>query len=751
SDSVTQNIIVYPQPTASFSVNDSTQCLSGNSFAFTNSSTGASIYNWNFGDGNSSTQTNPSHAYINTGAFTVKLISTTSNGCSDSSTKTLAVYPQPTAGFSVNDSTQCLRDNSFAFTNSSSGASTYSWNFGDGNFSAQTNPNYVYINQGTFTVKLISTTSNGCSDSSTKTVKVYPQPIALFNINDNTQCLSGNSFSFINSSAVASNYNWSFGDGDSSTQISPNHTYVNPGMFNVKVFVTNSIGCADSLIKTVTVYPQPTAGFSVNDNIQCLGGNSFSFTNSSLGASTYNWIFGDGNFSTQTNPTYVYTNSGTFNVKMFAINSDGCSDSSTKNITLYPQPNKVEFLLLNKSIQCISGNNFVFQNKSVGAISFLWLFGDGDSSSNFLTNHSFNNTGDYQIKLYGFTKHNCIDSNSIKVDVKAMPVADFEVNDSAQCLRGNKFEFLNKSTVISDSLNFEWAFGDANYSNIKNPIHSYNNGGNFNVKLKAISEYGCENELIKNIYVYEMPVADFITNDSTQCLLNNEFVFTNNSKNSSSYNWSLGDGTNSTKENNTHTYNSSGEYSVVLISVSDKACIDTIEKDVIVYEQPIIDLGNDTSLTYWDSILLDAGQGFASYLWNDDSTAQTKLIKGNLLAVGNYQYSVVVHDLNACSTSDTIIISIIPSAINDEDFKTKIKLFPNPCGNLLNIKIEGITKQKLQIELIDFYGRSVYREELNTVKSITKSQIDMTDYSKGIYLIKFSSAEFQFIERVVKK
>ncbi|MEA3495403.1 MAG: C25 family cysteine peptidase, partial [Bacteroidota bacterium] len=244
---------------ADFSINDSTQCKSGNNFVFTNSSTGASTYSWDFGDGNSSTQTSPSHVYANSGSYSVKLISTNSKGCSDSSTKTLAVYPQPTASFSVNDSTQCLSGNSFAFTNSSTGASTYNWNFGDGNSSTQTSPSHVYSNSGSYSVKLISTTANGCSDSVTQNIIVYPQPTASFSVNDSTQCLSGNSFAFTNSSTGASTYNWNFGDGNSSTQTSPSHVYSNSGSYSVKLISTTANGCSDSVTQNIIVYPQPTA------------------------------------------------------------------------------------------------------------------------------------------------------------------------------------------------------------------------------------------------------------------------------------------------------------------------------------------------------------------------------------------------------------------------------------------------------------------------------------------------------------
>jgi PKD repeat protein len=162
--------------------------LTGNSFAFTNASTGATSYNWSFGDGNTSSLTSPNHTYTTTGTYTIKLVVTSGNGCKDSTTQTITVHPQPVASFTVAPPSSCLTGNSFAFTNTSTGSTSYTWSFGDGNTSTATSPTHTYTTAGTYTIKLIVTSGNGCNDSTTQTVTVYPQPVAAFTVAPPATC-----------------------------------------------------------------------------------------------------------------------------------------------------------------------------------------------------------------------------------------------------------------------------------------------------------------------------------------------------------------------------------------------------------------------------------------------------------------------------------------------------------------------------------------------------------------------------------
>jgi PKD repeat protein len=178
-----------PNPLSNFSIsNPSSQCLTSNSFSFTNSSaiaSGTLTHLWSFGDGGTATTLNATKTYSSAGTYSVKLVSTSNNGCKDSTTRQVTVHPMPVAGFTVSPAIQCLTGNSFSFTNSSTvngGTTTSNWNFGNGSTSTNQNPINSYTNVGTYTVKLISTSNNGCKDSTTRDVRVDPSPTAILAI-----------------------------------------------------------------------------------------------------------------------------------------------------------------------------------------------------------------------------------------------------------------------------------------------------------------------------------------------------------------------------------------------------------------------------------------------------------------------------------------------------------------------------------------------------------------------------------------
>ena len=131
------------------------------------------------------------------------------------------------------------------------------------------------------------------------------------------------------------------------------------------MIVTNGAGCIDSISKTVVVSPQPVALFNVNAINQCLPSNSFVFTNqSTIPTGSYNsfWSFGDGAISNLANPTHSYSIAGTYTVKLITVSNNGCKDSISKIITVYPKPTAT--FLVNTINQCFNSNNFVFTNNS---------------------------------------------------------------------------------------------------------------------------------------------------------------------------------------------------------------------------------------------------------------------------------------------------------------------------------------------------------------------------------------------------
>ena len=168
----------------------------------------------------------------------------------------------PVASFSSDKTTGCapLMVN---FTNTSTGATSYQWNFGNSNTSTAPNPSTVFLTPGTYTVKLIAIGAGGVKDSITHTFNVVNDPIAAFTASPLSACEDVNVISFTNSSSNAATYTWDFGDGSSSTLANPTHTYIDPGVYNVKLIATSTYGCQNIEIKSsyITINAQPQAQF----------------------------------------------------------------------------------------------------------------------------------------------------------------------------------------------------------------------------------------------------------------------------------------------------------------------------------------------------------------------------------------------------------------------------------------------------------------------------------------------------------
>ena len=334
---------IRPLPQTAFTIADTSICLRANKFMFTNNSSissGTFTNLWNFGDDTTSKLINPTHSYIKTGTFKVKLLSTSGFNCKDSFVKYVYVRPHPVSLFAVADSSLCLRANGFSFSNTSTGNASNLWNFGDNTSSNLANPPvHNYSTAGTYQIKLLTSTSYNCTDSLIKNVYIRPQPVAKFSIADSSLCLKGNSFLFSNASSGYTSSLWQFGDNSTSTAANPTHSYSSSNTFEVKLKTTTAYNCTDSFSKTVYVRPQPIASFSIADTAQCLAVNSFSFSNTSTGNTSNLWNFDDKLTSNLINPpSHIYTKAGTYHVKLITLTNYNCTDSFAKYVWVWAQP-----------------------------------------------------------------------------------------------------------------------------------------------------------------------------------------------------------------------------------------------------------------------------------------------------------------------------------------------------------------------------------------------------------------------------
>ena len=460
--------IIITSCVASFSY----QNTFGTTFNFTNTSSNypTTIYNWNFGDGSSSSQANPTHSYLNAGTYNVTLsIIDSINNCFTQTSSNLIVTHPCNAGF-----TYTINQDTAFFQNGASHYNSISYDFGDGSTSQLENPIHIYTQSGTYLVcQTVMDTLNSCTNTFCDSIVITVPPPCIANF---TFTINNGDVSILNKAQNFSTISYDFGDGTTSMQANPMHSYLSDGSYIICQTVGNNNGCFDTYCDTITItIPPPCiAGFSHASNE-----DSAFFRNLASNYTHLNYDFGDGNTSSNENPTHIYASSGTYIVSQTVIDSiNNCSD------TLY------DSLLISITPPCIAGFNYsingdtvLFQNTASSFDSVHYSFGDGNFSNESNPVHAYQQSGKYEVIQYVFNnKINCIDSitNSISVTISFSCVAKYEL---ALDTNNTNTLFLVNTSSKDNTHQYFWDFGDGTTSNVRTPSHFFSNNQRYNICL----------------------------------------------------------------------------------------------------------------------------------------------------------------------------------------------------------------------------------------------------------------------------
>ncbi len=449
---------------------------------FTNSSTNASGYLWTFGDGATSTEVNPIHSYAQAGVYTVTLTATGPGG-SQTLTRThyITVFEPVIASFSATplSGTAPL---TVTFSNSSTGATDYLWDFGTGATLTVINPTYTYAQPGVYTVTLIA--SDGVvTDTLTRTnyITVYEPVVADFVAVPLTGTVPL-TVTFTNSSAGATDFLWDFGDGTpGSTAINPTHSYTQAAVYTVTLTATGPSG-SHTLTRTnyITVTEPVVAAFSATP-LTGIAPLTVTFVNSSTGATDYLWDFGNGATLTVISPTYTYVQPGVYTVTLTASGPGGSDTLTRTNYIMVTEPVVAAF-----SATPLTGTvplTVTFVNSSTGASSYLWDFGDGTFGSTVVSpTHTYTQAGVYTITLAASDGPVTDTLTQTSYITAYEPVVTDFVATPLTGVLPLTVTFINSSTNATDYL---WDFGDGMTNTIVSPTHIYTQVGIYTVTLTA--------------------------------------------------------------------------------------------------------------------------------------------------------------------------------------------------------------------------------------------------------------------------
>lgn len=658
------HVVVYAEPVAEFSASP----LSGVEpliVNFTNHSQNSSSYMWNFGDGNLTNVTSPSHLYQNSGMYTITLIASNLAG-TDTITKTeyITVHPQAIANFSAAPNIGALPLN-VEFTNLSSDGVSYIWDYGDGITSTVSAAihSHLYTDPGIYDVTLTAIGTHS-SDTIVRTsyVRVYEYPVASFSAipTSGTDPLLVH---FSNSSLHATNALWDFGDGSSSTALNPSHLYLQPGTYTVTLTASNPIG-SDLLTRSeyVVVHKAPRAAFASDVQVGTVP-LAVTFTNNSTDADSFVWNYGDGTTSTTTaiSHTHVYTIPGSYTVSLAAFNPYG-NHMQTRLSYIHAYAVPVPAFSANPE-EGAAPLTVSFNNDSINATSYFWQFGDGSATTAVSPEHTYYDPGVYTVTLQA---RNAGGSQTIEyqnlITVHHPPTPAFTATPT-EGLDNLTVSFVNLSQY-ADS--YVWDYGDGSSSNTTavTHTHQYDAPGTYTVRLTAANDHASNTVTENNlITVYEAPAADF---ESTIDFGASPLAvgFANLSTGATSYLWDFGDGNSSTSSTPTHIYTQGGLYTVTL-TASNPFGTDTAVKTayIHVYDEPIADFTALPRIGVGPLLVTfrQESQFADDYVWEygDGITSTTTAIAHTHLFTEPGQYTVSLTANNAYETDATTRIAYI--------------------------------------------------------------------------------------------
>ena len=476
------------------------------------------------------------------------------------------------------------------------------WNFGDGKVSSEQNPVHTYFSSGEFTVTLTASNDYGSSDAS-KAYFIHAIPVLKSKFIASPK--TGKAPLVVKFSDISTGnpetWTWDFGDGTTSTQPNPVHTYTAPGAFDVSLTVTNGMN-KDTSFQTVVAGGVPVTDF-VADRTTVAVKTPVLFTDKTLNSPTsWSWDFGDGVTATEQNPTHAYLVKGIYTVTLTTTNNNGEDTERKVNYITVGVVPVADFITEIPSYQQGTRTQYVrFIDTSAGnPTSWFWDFGDGQSSSEQSPPlHLYNKDGAYTVSL---TVKNVFGENTrVKtnlITVREGPRVDFVADRTRPSI--NQYVHFTDLSTNSPS-DWKWDFGDGTAGTGQNPDHAYHQAGVYSVTLTASDVYTSISHTKRNyITVVNTPHADFSA-DKTKGITPFAVKFNDLSIGSpTQWAWDFGDGGTSSEQNPMHIYttvgsSSTSRYTVTLTATNANGFDDEKKVDYITVTQtPIAEFTVDS-------------------------------------------------------------------------------------------------------------------------------------------------------------
>jgi gliding motility-associated-like protein len=703
--------IANAQPVADFEIGagEDAVCVNEN-VHFTNTSdvSGCSsdaTYTWSFDDGQTSTEQNPVYNWDTPGDYNV-VLTVTCGVYTDAEAITISVLSTPDAEFQVSSFTGCApytaTFNNLTTQEGSGTIDQFVWTFGDGNTSNEENPEYTFVNPGSYTVSLEAINVNGCSDffSLEDVINLSTVPQISLSASPQSWCQSPVDVNFSSNITLApdrviDNISWDFGDGGSATgEENPMHTYNNNGDFDVQLTVTDDYGCSNTIDSIDYVHVHPVTpdyevynwnSEEITDGVTCLNQvTNFFCNNEGYGVE---WDFGGGSTSTSLSPQYIFNSAENHTITL-TVDPDGTCEASTSFQLEVEDPTPT--ISVDDDFACNPPFEVQFTgNAAVDIEEYEWLFGDGASSTMQNPSHIYGSNGMFTPVLEVTSSHGCTaqaDYQSINISSAS---AAFSVDTVEGCLGVSMTATYDSITDPAAIVDFTWDFY-SNHADLSSPFsgatqetHVYTDTGEFVIELTVTDTSGCESVHTVDVQVgeHQNPLFDTLAYPHLICP-QDSLNFWSESTDSSyidDYAWLFGDtaswqwGTSDQHHVQDYMFEEDTGYVQVVHVVNHNGCRDSLYMPEFFYVRgPIINnieinhdcsLGNMYQFTldhtlaeYWDWYVFDdAGTQIAEF---PDNTNET--LSYDFPGTGDYWVHAVAHnDTSGCDYRDSVPVNVI--------------------------------------------------------------------------------------------
>jgi PKD repeat protein len=739
---------------------------------------GATSYTWTLPSGvYGASSTNTITADFSVSAMSGNIGVRASNPCGSGPETSLAIIisPKPVVCQAMFD---YVSSGALTFTDKSQGNPAFwSWDFGDGTFSAEQNPTHLYFNQGAYDVTLsISNPVAGCVSSVTNRViagSISCQADFDFVIDTLTGIVN-----FTSLSQHSSEYYWTFGDSYSSSSQNPRHQFLSTGTYEVTLSIRNpSINCMDMVTKLIQVGSTDcSAGFNYIVNNSNL---NVSYKDNSKGQiEFYYWDFGDGTFSTDQNPDHVYLAPNIYLVSQFVINlTNSCVDFKAESVQVGEIDCSADFITYIDSINSTA----YFTNRVIGvSTAKLWSFGDGSYSTQDNPIHRFPGAGIYSAGL------NTFNLNTGCMDYYAEMLIVGEIGNDCNADFIYRVDPVNpvvtfNNTSVGDIVESVWNFGDESPISLeKDPIHSYSQGGYYNVCLtvtnsQGIKNMGCKWVLVEGSTLNDCLAGFMFSIDSTNLTAR----FADNSfGNIDSYTWDFGDSSAdsvSFNQNPSHIYSQKGYYLVQLkVENTLSGCVSNEYKLLNIADNQILKaaFGYEAQVpvkkfTGYPVDLVSASSGDGATVEWDFGDKQLKKGAGDFMVmdstsrnVTHYyalpgKYEVCLRISDPVSKKSDIYCNFVYTknalGIDDPGISgINLNVYPNPFVSSTTVSYSLEKSQQIEISLYDQLGRKIETLEKARQEPGTYAiHWDAKSALPGIYHLKFISGDGILTKQIV--